>query len=120
MINVEPRCRIILDNDWAGDPDGLIGLAHHALSPANEIIAVTSSLTNPMFGPPEGMAQGGADLAEDLLRVLKLPELATVHAGPDAPFTGQHRDTAAGRPSSRPSGPGPAQTCPSSSCVPAP
>jgi purine nucleosidase len=97
MINVEPRCRIILDNDWAGDPDGLIGLAHHALSPANEIIAVTSSLTNPMFGPPEGMAQGGADLAEDLLRVLKLPELATVHAGPDAPFTGQHRDTAAGR-----------------------
>ena len=97
MINMEPRCRIILDNDWAGDPDGLIGLAHHALSPANEIIAVTSSLTNPMFGPPEGMAKGGSDLAEDLLRVLKLPELATVHAGSDAPFTGQRRDTAAAR-----------------------
>jgi inosine-uridine nucleoside N-ribohydrolase len=97
MINVQPRCRLILDNDWAGDPDGLIGLAHHALSPANQIIAVTSSLTNPMFGPPEGMAQDGADLAEDLLRVLKLPELATVHAGPDTPFTGQPRNTAAAR-----------------------
>ncbi|MFE5838682.1 nucleoside hydrolase [Arthrobacter sp. NPDC056493] len=97
MINVEPRCRIILDNDWAGDPDGLIGLAHHALSPANRIIAITSSLTNPMFGPPEGMAQAGAGLAEDLLRVLKLPELATVHAGPDTSFTGQRRDNAAAR-----------------------
>ena len=97
MINVEPRCRIILDNDWAGDPDGLIGLAHHALSPANRITAITSSLTSPMFGCPEGMAQGGADLAEDLLRVLKLPELANVHAGPDAPFTGQRRNTAAAR-----------------------
>jgi purine nucleosidase len=97
MINVEPRCRIILDNDWAGDPDGLIGLAHHALSPANEIIGVTSSLTNPMFGPPEGMAQEGALLAEELLRVLKLPELATVYAGSDTPFTGQRRNTAASR-----------------------
>ncbi|UKA53890.1 nucleoside hydrolase [Arthrobacter sp. FW305-BF8] len=95
MINVGPRCRIILDNDWAGDPDGLIGLAHHALSPANRIIAVTSSLTNPMFGPPDGMAREGADLAEDLLRVLKLPDLAPVHAGSDAPFTGQPRNTAA-------------------------
>jgi purine nucleosidase len=48
MIRIEKRCRVILDNDWAGDPDGLIGLAHHALSPANEIIAITSSLTNPI------------------------------------------------------------------------
>lgn len=97
MIRVEPRCRLIIDNDWAGDPDGLIGLAHHALSPANQIIAVTSSLTNPMFGSPVGMAQRGAILAEELLRVLKLPELATVHAGPDAPFTGKPRNTAAAR-----------------------
>jgi inosine-uridine nucleoside N-ribohydrolase len=97
MINVEPRCRIIVDNDWAGDPDGLVGLAHHALSPASRIAAVTSSLTNLMFGRPEGMARGGADLAEDLLRVLKLPKLATVHAGSDIPFTGQSRNTAAGQ-----------------------
>lgn len=91
MIRVEPRCRVVIDNDWAGDPDGLVALAHHALSPANRITAVTSSLTNPMFGPPEGRAQAGAHLAEDLLRVLKLPDVARVHAGPDTPFTGQPR-----------------------------
>jgi len=44
-----------------------------------------------MFGPPEGMAQAGANLAEDLLQVLKLPDVAGVHAGPDTPFTGQPR-----------------------------
>ncbi len=97
MIRVEPRCRVIIDNDWAGDPDGLVALAHHALSPANRITAVTSSLTNPMFGPPEGRAQAGAHLAEDLLRVLKLPEVAGVHAGPDTPFTGQPRSNPAAR-----------------------
>lgn len=56
MIPIAPRCRVIIDNDWAGDPDGLVALAHHAVSPANRIVAVTSSLTNPMFGPPAGMA----------------------------------------------------------------
>ncbi len=97
MIRVEPTCRVIIDNDWAGDPDGLVGLAHHALSPANRIVAVTASLTNPMFGPPEGRAVAGADMAADLLRVLKLPEPSTVQAGPDAPFTGQRRESAAAR-----------------------
>lgn len=73
MIRIEPRCRVIVDNDWAGDPDGLLGLAHHALSPANRIAAVTSSLTNPMFGLPEGRSQRGACLAGELLRVLGAP-----------------------------------------------
>ncbi|WP_461855262.1 nucleoside hydrolase [Arthrobacter sp. C152] len=97
MIRIEPRCRVMIDNDWAGDPDGLVALAHHALSPANRIVAVTGSLTNPMFGPPDGMAQAGADLAADLLRVLKLPEPAQVKAGPDTPFTGQPRTNHAAR-----------------------
>ena len=97
MIRVEPRCRVLIDNDWAGDPDGLVALAHHAMSPANRIVGITSSLTNPMFGPPGGMAQKGADLAADLLRVLKLPEPAGAHSGPDIPFTGQARNNAAAR-----------------------
>lgn len=97
MIRVAPRCRVLIDNDWAGDPDGLVALAHHALSPANKITAVTSSLTNPMFGPAEGKAQAGADLAEDLLRVLKLPDVEGVHAGPDTSFTGQPRNSPAAR-----------------------
>jgi purine nucleosidase len=27
-----PRMRVVSDNDYSGDPDGLVQLAHHALS----------------------------------------------------------------------------------------
>lgn len=29
-----PRMRVIIDNDFSGDPDGLFQLAHHLLSPS--------------------------------------------------------------------------------------
>jgi hypothetical protein len=29
---VSPHCRVIVDNDDQGDPDGLVALAHHLLS----------------------------------------------------------------------------------------
>jgi hypothetical protein len=32
-----PRQRIIIDNDFGGDPDGLFQLAHHLASPSVEI-----------------------------------------------------------------------------------
>lgn len=40
---IEPRARVIIDNDFAGDPDGLVQLAHHLLSPSVEIVGVISS-----------------------------------------------------------------------------
>jgi hypothetical protein len=39
----EPRIRLILDNDYAGDPDGLFQLAHHLLSPSADIRLVVGS-----------------------------------------------------------------------------
>jgi hypothetical protein len=38
-----PRIRLILDNDYAGDPDGLFQLAHHLLSPSGEVRLVIGS-----------------------------------------------------------------------------
>ncbi len=38
-----PRIRVISDNDYAGDPDGLVQLAHHALSPSVDLVAVIGS-----------------------------------------------------------------------------
>ena len=29
-----PRCRVITDNDYCGDPDGLVQLVHQILSPS--------------------------------------------------------------------------------------
>ncbi|HEU5484006.1 MAG TPA: hypothetical protein VFU98_03795, partial [Microlunatus sp.] len=37
------RFRVISDDDYAGDPDGLFQLAHHLLSPSVQVRAVTGS-----------------------------------------------------------------------------
>lgn len=39
----KPRMRVIIDNDFSGDPDGLFQLAHHLLSPSVEIPFVIGS-----------------------------------------------------------------------------
>ena len=38
-----PRMRVIIDNDFSGDPDGLFQLAHHLLSPSVEIRGIIGS-----------------------------------------------------------------------------
>lgn len=40
---VSPRMRVIIDNDFNGDPDGLFQLAHHLLSPSVEIRGIIGS-----------------------------------------------------------------------------
>ncbi len=62
-LPIATRCRVVVDNDWAGDPDGLVARAHHLLSPGNRVDAVASSLLSPQFGPTAGTASAGAELA---------------------------------------------------------
>lgn len=90
-LRIRPACRVVLDNDWAGDPDGLVALAHHLLSPSNEVRAVTSSSLNPVFGPPEGTAARGAALASELVALVGVDVDGGVTAGGDEPFTGASR-----------------------------
>lgn len=40
---VRPRSRVIVDNDFSGDPDDLVQMAHHLLSPSVEIRAIIAS-----------------------------------------------------------------------------
>ncbi|MGO4301219.1 nucleoside hydrolase [Leifsonia sp. RAF41] len=40
-IPVTPQMRVIVDNDFAGDPDGLVALTHHLLADAAEIRGIT-------------------------------------------------------------------------------
>jgi hypothetical protein len=40
---VTPRMRVIVDNDFSGDPDGLFQLTHILLSPSVEIRAIIGS-----------------------------------------------------------------------------
>ena len=43
LAYVKPRARVISDNDYSGDPDGLAQLAHHLLSPSVDVRAVIAT-----------------------------------------------------------------------------
>jgi hypothetical protein len=68
-LRLAEQSRVIVDNDWSGDPDGLVALAHHLLSPTNRVVAVTSSFLDPVSGSPQASAEDGAALARELLEV---------------------------------------------------
>ena len=40
---IQPRMRVIIDNDFSGDPDDLFALVHHVLSPSIEIPLIIGS-----------------------------------------------------------------------------
>jgi inosine-uridine nucleoside N-ribohydrolase len=40
---IRPRLRVILDNDFSGDPDDLFQLVHHVLCPSVEIVGIIGS-----------------------------------------------------------------------------
>jgi purine nucleosidase len=71
-LRIRPRCRVVVDNDWAGDPDGLVALAHHLLSPGNRVDAVTSTGLSPIFGSPRSEPGDGAAIARELVSLLGL------------------------------------------------
>ncbi len=85
-LALSPRCRVIVDNDFSGDPDGLVGLAHHLLSPTNRVVAITSSFLNPKFPVPAPRAEDGAVAARELLDAVGDLQRPPVHAGSEHVF----------------------------------
>lgn len=80
------RSRVVVDNDWAGDPDGLVALAHHLLSPTNDVRLVTSTFLAPFFGSPVARAADGARLAAELVDLVGLADPPVVLPGGDGPL----------------------------------
>ena len=83
-----PRFRVISDNDYAGDPDGLLQLAHHALSPSVEVRAVIGShlAVDDPFDASGHSAAHGADAARTVLELLGLADTVQVINGSEAPL----------------------------------
>jgi purine nucleosidase len=67
-----PRCRVITDNDYCGDPDGLAQLAHQLLSPAAEVRAIIGSHldANTAFLPPDRTADLSLERVGELLSIM--------------------------------------------------
>lgn len=85
--SIAVRSQVIVDNDWSGDPDGLVALAHHLLSPSNRVLAVTSTFLNPVFRSPRASGRDGAALARELVELIGDPDAAPAAlAGCDTPF----------------------------------
>lgn len=80
---VKPRLRVIIDNDFSGDPDGLFQLAHQLLSPSVEIRAIIGShlKEGDGFDNSKTQADNAAREASELLKLLKLNSKLPVIAG---------------------------------------
>jgi purine nucleosidase len=80
---ITSRARVIIDNDFSGDPDGLFQLAHLALSPSVEIRGVIGSHLRPndWFDSSPIQAEHAAAKASTLLATLYLKKRIPVFAG---------------------------------------
>ncbi len=69
---IRPRLRVISDNDYGGDPDGLVQLAHLLLSPSIEVPFVLSS----HLAPLDGFDSSGRSAAAGAEAAARVAELA--------------------------------------------
>lgn len=76
------RARVIIDNDFGGDPDGLFQLAHHLRSASVDIRGIIGSrhYESGFYGWP-GSAAHSCEAATELLQVMKLKNPPPVVAG---------------------------------------
>lgn len=86
---VPPRVRVISDNDYSGDPDGLVQLAQHALSQSVELALVVGSRLRPgdPFDASDRTADNAAAAAREVLALCGRRDVPVV-AGSNAPDAG--------------------------------
>lgn len=85
---VQPRMRVILDNDYAGDPDGLFQLVHHMLSPSVEIRGIIGSHLRPGdgFDNSKETATHAVSNVLEVVRLLKPQQKFTIYQGSNTPL----------------------------------
>ena len=98
---VAPRSRVIIDNDYSGDPDDLIQTAHHLLSPSVDIpMFIASHLSDKDPWDPSGSQAANAEkILRKLLDVMGVEDRYVVHRGSEYAITAidKPQDTPAAR-----------------------
>ena len=89
---IKPRMRVIIDNDFGGDPDGLFALVHILLSPSVDVRAVIGSHLNANdgFDHSKTQADNAAQKAGEVLKLMKLEGKINLIAGSN---TGMQNDS---------------------------
>lgn len=85
----QPRMRVIIDNDFSGDPDGLFQLVHHILSPSVEIRGIIGShlSANAGFDNSGNSAEKACTKARKVLDLMGMNPGFPIIAGAPAPMT---------------------------------
>jgi len=85
---VKPRMRVIIDNDFGGDPDGLFELVHHLLSPSVEIRAIIGSHLRPGdgFDRSTETAMHAKQKIEEVLGIMNMSGKYPVYQGSNNPL----------------------------------
>ncbi|MBO0985566.1 nucleoside hydrolase [Rathayibacter sp. SD072] len=80
------RLRVVSDNDYSGDPDGLVQLAQHALSPSVELALVIGSHLRPgdPFDPSDRTSENAADAARRVLELCGRSDVPVIAGSPVA------------------------------------
>jgi len=79
---IQPRMRVIIDNDFSGDPDGLFELVHFLLSPSVDIRAVIGShLPENNHTPSNHTATDSKSKAEEVLNIMNIGTSIPIYAG---------------------------------------
>jgi purine nucleosidase len=84
---IQPRMRVIIDNDFGGDPDGLFELVHHLLSPSVEIRAIIGSHLRPGdgFDRSKETATHAKQKIEEVLSIMNISNKYPVYQGSNSP-----------------------------------
>ncbi|WP_338868797.1 nucleoside hydrolase [Spirosoma sp. SC4-14] len=82
-VAITPRMRVIVDNDFSGDPDGLFQLAHLLMSPSVDIRAIIGShlKVGDGFDPSKTQADNAAKKAREVLQIMNSTSNIPVFAG---------------------------------------
>lgn len=78
-----PRMRVMVDNDFGGDPDGLFQLVHQILSPSVEIRGIIGSHLKPgdFFDPSSKTADNACNEVKKLLAIMNLTNKFPIYEG---------------------------------------
>lgn len=82
---IQPRMRVIIDNDFGGDPDGLFQLAEHLLSPSTDIKAIVCSHHYKDFYGYPGNVSYAKEQVEKLMNVMGKKDVPVL-LGSDSSF----------------------------------
>ncbi len=80
---IHPRCRVIINNDFSGDTDGLFELVHFLLSKSVKIEGIIGSHLKPGdgFDPSTQQATNAAKNASELVKLMGMEDEVKIYQG---------------------------------------